>query len=34
MSAKDARIEQLQEQVALLRQRLFGPKSERSIDPD
>ncbi|WP_460431478.1 transposase, partial [Azotobacter salinestris] len=34
MSAKDARIEQLQEQVALLRQRLFGSKSERSIDPD
>src|SRR5690606_34519156 len=28
--AKDARIEQLQEQVALLRDKLFSPKSERS----
>ena len=27
---KDARIEQLQEQVALLRHKLFSPKSERS----
>ncbi|WP_313489246.1 IS66 family transposase, partial [Stutzerimonas nitrititolerans] len=29
-AAKDARIEQLQEQVALLRHKLFSPKSERS----
>ncbi|OZB32905.1 MAG: hypothetical protein B7X51_05310 [Pseudomonas sp. 34-62-33] len=29
-AAKDARIEQLQEQVALLRHKLFSPKSERN----
>ena len=29
-AAKDARIEQLQEQVALLRHKRFSPKSERS----
>jgi len=29
-AAKDARIAQLQEQVALLRRKLFSPKSERS----
>ena len=31
-AAKDARIEQLQEQVALLRHKLFSPKSERSSE--
>ena len=31
---KDAHIERLREQNALLIQRLFGPKSERSADPD
>ena len=30
LAEKDARIEQLQEQVALLRHKLFSPKSERS----
>ncbi|RRV78492.1 IS66 family transposase, partial [Stutzerimonas stutzeri] len=33
-AAKDARIAQLQEQVALLRRKLFSPKSERSPGDD
>ncbi|MBE7373743.1 IS66 family transposase [Pseudomonas lopnurensis] len=33
-AAKDARIAQLQEQVALLRRKLFSPKSERSPEDD
>jgi transposase len=34
VAAKDGQIEQLKEQVALLRQRLFGRKSEQSVDAD
>lgn len=34
MRAKDGQIEHLREQNALLIQRLFGRKSEQTVDPD
>ncbi|MGH8436586.1 MAG: IS66 family transposase [Pseudomonas sp.] len=34
MSEKDGQIERLREQVTLLRDRLFGRKSEQTTDPD
>lgn len=33
-AAKDAQIEHLQEQIALLRHKLFSPKSEQTVDSD